>query len=192
MHITCKKITTRVFPTVGLIGLLSLLTGCPHLLKIDMMLAHNKDVTKNEKYLGEYQLGQQYELLMDVFLIQVDNWSERLVLTPEGQLPQCAGLYIAPNSVAEYYENPDSWQDVMDVIDVINAGTHIECMMVRKHGTPLWGSSTTTFAEIKDGPYKSTIVDITDISTLSSKKYRGNILRKPDTRILREVFSTEE
>ena len=188
MHITSKKFAITAIIIVASTFLFFWAGGGFLIMLIDMKLAHNKDVTNKEQYWGEYHLGQKFELLMDVFLMQEDDWSERLVLTPEGQLHQHAGLYSAPNSVAEYLENPEVWPDI---VDVLNSGTQIKCKMVRKHGTLLWGSSTTTFAEILDGPHKDKIVDIEDISELSSKRYRAIIFRKPDPRILKEVVPTE-
>ena len=189
VYMTGKKVAITAIIIVALTILFFWAGGGTLIMLVDMKLAHNKDVTKKEQYWGEHQLGQQYELKMDVFIKQVDDWSERLVLTPEGQLPQHAGLYSAPNSMAEYDSNPKSW---LDVVGVLNSGTQIKCTMVRKHGTMLWGSSVTTFAEIMDGHHKGIVVDIEDISVLSSKKYRGIIFRKPDPRILKEVVPTDE
>jgi hypothetical protein len=189
VHITGKKVAITAIIIVAFTILFFWAGGGILIMLVDMKLAHNKDVTQKEQYWGEYKYGQEFELTIDVFLEQVDDWSERLVLTPEGQLHQHAGLYSAPNSVAEYHENPEVWPDI---VDVLNSGTQIKCKMVRKHGTMLWGSSITTFAEILDGPHKGKIVDIDDISELSSKKYRGIIFREPDPRILKEIVTTEE
>jgi hypothetical protein len=180
----CKKTVITAFAIAGLAVLFWLSDGGILLMQLDMMLAHNKDVTQKEEYWGGYKFGQRYELLMDVFLEQVKDWSDRLVLTPPGQLYQCAGLYSAPQTVSEYKENPGAWPKV---VDVVNAGTHIKCKMLRKHGTLMWGSSITIFAEVLDGPYKGQIVDIDDLSTMIDKEYRGCILDEPDPRILREI-----
>ena len=189
MHITGKKVAITAIIIVVFTVLFFWAGGGILIMLVDMKLAHNKDVTNKKQYWGEYHLGQELELLMDVFLMQEDDWSERLVLTPPGQLHQHAGLYSAPNSMAEYHENPETWPDI---VDVLSSGTQIKCKMVRKHGTMLWGSSTTIFAEILDGPHKGKVVDVEDISELSSKEYEGIIFRKPDTRILKEVISAEE
>lgn len=159
------------------------------LLQLDMLLAHDKDITQKEGYWGEYKHEQKFELVMDVFLEQVKNWSERLVLTPPGQLQQCAGLYSVPETTAEYKENPGNWPEV---VGIVNAGTQIKCKMLRKHGTLMWGSSITIFAEILDGPYKSQIVDIEDLSVMIDKEYRRCILDKPDPRILKKVEVNEK
>ena len=139
---TGKKVAITAIIIVALTILFFWAGGGTLIMLVDMKLAHNKDVTQKEQYWGEYKYGQEYELLMDVFIKQVDDWSERLVLTPEGQLYQHAGLYSAPNSVAEYHDNPEAW---VDVVDVLNSGTQIRCMMVRKHGTIMWGSSITQY-----------------------------------------------
>ena len=179
-----KKTVITAIAIVGLVVLFWLSDGGILLMQLDMLLAHNKDVTQKEEYWGGYKFGQRYELLMDVFLEQVKDWSERLVLTPPGQLHQCAGLYSAPETVSEYKENPGGWPEV---VGIVSAGTQLKCKMLRKHGTLMWGSSITIFAEILDGPYKSQIVDIEDLSTMIDKEYRGCILDNPDPRILREV-----
>lgn len=188
MPITGKKVAITAIIIVVFTSLFFWAEGGILIMLVDMKLAHNKDVTTKEQYWGKYKYGQEFEIKTDVFIKQVDDWSERLVLTPEGQLPQQAGLYSAPNSVAEYHRNPDGWKNI---VGVLNSGTQIKCKMIRKHGTTLWGSSITTFAEIMDGPHKGKIVDIDDMSELSSKKYRGIIFRKPDTRILKEVVPAE-
>ncbi len=179
-----KKPVITAIAIAGLLALFWLSDGGVLLMGLDMLLAHNKDVTQKEDYWGGYEFGQRHELLMDVFIEQVKDWSDRSVLTPPSQLPQCAGLYSAPNSITEYQEKPGDWPEV---VGIVSAGTQLKCKMLRKHGTLMWGSSITIFAEILDGPYKSQIVDIDDLSTMIDKEYRGCILKKPDPRILREV-----
>lgn len=184
------KKTIIISVVILALGFLFLLSGGGiFILQLDMLLAHDKNVTQKDKYWGEYENEQIYELEMDVFLEQVDNWSKRQVLTPPGQIEQCAGLYSAPDSVAEYKEYPGKWPEVTGIV---NGGTQIQCKMLRKHGTLLWGSSITVFAEILDGPYKGEIVDIDDLSLMVGKEYRGCILNKPDPRILRKIMVNEE
>jgi hypothetical protein len=179
-----KKTIITAIAIAGLLALFWLSDGGVLLMELDMLFAHNKDVTPKEDYWGEYKFGQRYELLIDVFLEQANDWSSRLVLTPPGQLPQGAGLYSAPNSITEYQQKHGDWPEV---VGIVGTGTQLKCKTLRKHGTLMWGSSITIFAEILDGPYTGQIVDIDDLSTMIDKEYRGIILYKPDPRILREV-----
>jgi hypothetical protein len=189
----CEMRKTVVIAAIALAGLSVLIwlsmvwlsMGGTALTKLDMQLAHDKDVTAEREYWGGYEFGQNYELLMDVFIERVKDWSDRLILTPPGQLPQGAGLYSAPDTVAEYREKPQDWPQVVGVLSV---GTQLKCKMLRKHGTPMWGDSITVFAEILDGPQKGRLVDIDDVSTMIKTEYRGCILTKPDPRILRTVI----
>ena len=159
------------------------------LLQLDMLLAHDKDITQKDQYWGGYERDQIYELVTDVFLELEEDWSKRLMLVPPARIERRAPLWSAPQTIAEYKSNQQNWPQV---VGIVNTGTRIRCTKLRKYGSLLWGSSIYVFAEILDGPHKGKTVDIDDISAMVRKEYRRCILNKPDHRILKKVEVNEK
>ena len=146
--------------------------------------AYEKDVSKKKEVWIGYAKGETYMLRHDIFLEKIDISKNRMyAAVPPRELTygQCMLLYSAPVSVEKYYTEPDKWPEIMGIL---KAGTTIQLDKVLKHGALLWGSSYTTFAVIKDGPFTGISVDIADISF--PKKVNDDFFDVPNSNLLQK------
>lgn len=138
------------------------------------------NVSDNQEYWGGYQNDTVLVLLKKVFLIELDNNRSNLALTPEGNYEHKNRYYTAPVSISDYYKNRNTEKTISGrayhikskVIDVIPSGTKLKCcvLKLKKEWSWYYGSGYTLylFAEVVDGKYKGTKVDILDMSTIKS------------------------
>ena len=146
--------------------------------------AYEKDVSKKKEVWGGYAKGETYMLRYDIFLEKIDISKNRMyAAVPPRELTygQCMLLYSAPASVEEYHTESDEWPDITGIL---KAGTIIQLDKVLKHGALLWGSSYTTFAVIKDGPFAGISVDISDISC--PQQVNGDFFDLPNCNLLQK------
>lgn len=173
------------------------------------------NVGGESKLWGQYVFKGEYELLRDVFLIRPDNdiyiykdpqrkviekSSERLALTPENSYCQNAGLYSAPNTIKEYELDPEesvkkdykSFISVIDVVGIVRKGTKIRCIRLDKdYQLSLWfgaGTYLSYYAQIMDGPYLGSEVDIQDLSiSYWLKGIDSELVSRPDPKLLKLI-----
>ena len=147
---------------------------------IQLMGEYDKDVTHKKNYWGGYVPNQEYKVKTDLFLNTVLRGDKRLAaIVPPGSYHQCARYYSAPNTVAEYLDRPNRWPIT---IGIIEEGTLIKCTMIRKSGAWLWPAGISVWGQILNGPHKSVVVELHDISD-----YMENGTYSPDKRFLREA-----
>lgn len=143
------------------------------------------DITDNKKAWYPYEIGKEYLLREDVFLMKVDSGMEpeRLALVPVSDSHRGSGFYSSPKSVEEYEENPikasrryfpDGDYYEIDVVGIVRAGTIFSPSRIMQNaGLDLWfGNHTfnTKYGRIKSGPFTGKEVDILDISWFNKVK----------------------
>ncbi|MBI4560157.1 MAG: hypothetical protein HY706_21390 [Candidatus Hydrogenedentes bacterium] len=146
------------------------------------------DRSNKDKYWGGYESGATYVLVQDVWLVEHEDWSKRLVLTPISQPGEKRpGLmrYGSHEWTREQYErDPAAFPMIRGIV---SQGTRIRVTRVFEHGALVWGSGIFLFGEVLDGSHKGTEIDVTDLSMLGEELKDGPYLLKPDPRLLRPV-----
>jgi len=168
------------------------LSGCASL---------TRDVSGKEKYWGGYKHESTYELIQNVFLMEVDSGlaGHRLALVPEGKYQSCTRIHSSPLSIEEYKRTENAlasqsgsqYQRVIDVKGLIPAECRIMFVRLEQHiGFSLWygvHNDLTPYAKIIDGIHMGKIVSIEDLSTSYIDADLKPILWKPDNRLLKDV-----
>lgn len=148
-----------------------------------MATATKRDVTDREDLWGDFRYGSVYRLKYDFFLRPTSgDWGKRLCLGRTSELP---GSGSAP-SVGEYKSNPANWPEIEGIVE---SGVRVKCVKLFSYGAPGFGRSLFPMAEILDGPFEGTIVDIANLRSWKDpeKGPKGMLLPKPDYRIVDEV-----
>lgn len=136
------------------------------------------EITDNKTAWFPYEIGKDYVLKEDVFLMQVDSGleSKRLALVPVSDEARSGGFYSTPKSINDYNKNPKEASRIhlehgyfeIIVVAVIKAGTTFTPSRIMQNaGWDLWfGNHTfnTIYGKITNGEYKGEEVDILDIS----------------------------
>lgn len=132
---------------------------------------------------GDCQFGEQFVLLEDVFLLNVDReikHFERLALSPamSSEANNIGRMHLTPYSVQQYRESPSNVvrrsvggevrTDAIDVRGIVDAGTMLECDEVRKFdviaGTLAKGTTYRRFAKILEGEFAGVVADMADLT----------------------------
>jgi hypothetical protein len=145
--------------------------------------ATRRDVTDQDILWGEFRRGGVYTLKYDFFLQETDSaWGERLCLSRSKPLP---GSGDAP-SIREYENEPADWPHIKGVVI---SGVRIRCVKLVSFGAPIFGRALFPFAEILDGPFQGTSVDISDLNSWKDADEGPNrmLLPNPDLRFVEEV-----
>jgi len=175
----------RVKPRCSYIVVLALLlattTGCAILVG-----GYKFDVTNKEKYWGGYRLGAQYETKVDLFLVEVEGWRARISATPP-QAPHIHGRYEfrVPGTI-EKYRSVGRTPQFSNVIGILESGTKIEIVRMKRHGAIGCGSAVDVYAEVMSGPFEGQEIGIVNLSwgTVTDD---GPLLLKPNHALIVEV-----
>ena len=149
-----------------------------------------EDATDNPELWGGYAHQIVYRLKRDVFLLKLDDdWKgRRYALSPEGRFKHPDRFYSVPESIEQYQRTQRklsqdeivtgrAYQIPTTVIGVVKAGTHIRCTKLLRYYQWTWffgeARGTMVFAEIMDGRYVGTVVDILDLSTRKTISFRN-------------------
>lgn len=151
-----------------------------------------KDVSNKQELWGGYTKGERYVLLHDVFL-QEEEFPTKLrkyagpyvaVAPDELVRDNFIRLYSVPDSMREYFNEREQWPEV---IGIIEAGTQIECTKLVGYGSLTVPMTHYIFGTILDGPFRSTFVDIHDISYWRSKSKDDPIVPYPNYNLIQRV-----
>jgi hypothetical protein len=150
---------TRLMCNLILLFVSMSILGCHP--NVQLIGAHDKDVTEFEKYWGGYVLNHEYKTKVDLFLKDVLQGNETFAAVVAANSCKEGGLYSSPGTVTEYLDNTNRWPTVRGVIE---QGTRIKCTMIRRKGTWLWPESISVWGQIITGPHEGVVANLNDIS----------------------------
>lgn len=142
---------------------------------------YDSDISDKEELWGEYASGQVYETTMDLFIMDVKNYSYGPGLTiGTGQSgpPRRGFDYKAYVTVDKYRENPDEYPEVLGLLD---RGSYIRIEDLRAHGILVNKSLTFRYvrAEVLTGEHKGLLVTLTNMTKLVRNEKGGKNIVGP-------------
>ena len=140
----------------------------------------NNDISDKEELWGEFKPGQVYETTMDLFIMDVKNYSYGPGLTigkddlPGGGPIGRGFYYTAEATFDDYRENPDVDPDILGVL---NQGSRIRIEDLRVHGVPMANHLRFRYvrAEILTGEHEALSVTLSNM-TRSRLDERAGVL----------------